>query len=388
MKLILKALLCFTIFAVILNSCKKTSIFDEQGNLEANSEFNTANIKTWYYKTFENSAEALQTNNVDKKYPIWKNGIYYKFSTFEVFEFPLVKNKKHTSVPSNLSTADRKRVAESSLTRIRIIKNKEGKISVVEVNYISEINYLRNNNYDISKVAMGKQNSDFTGKMILKKWSGKQIGSYILKNGKVTGKVKITSEFAASRNESQNIFGSCAPGQTEWGIFSQTCDVYPDGYMSNCSDWELVPGSEWCEGEATDPCEGMSEAACECQEVGECGSGEDPSEEDEPVVKTFDFVNEYAIKVSGSGGTNEDWKMWYEATITGNKFNDPTKNIYTSFVGDPVNSHFYQNNNPAMGGLFGYSSSQVYCHDIAGSGSVSSEIIESGKNLEAFMEGV
>lgn len=272
MKLFLKAFLFLTVFAAILNSCKKTSIFDEQGNLEANSDFNATNIKTWYYKTFENSAEGA-LKGTDKKYPIWKNGIYYKLSTFEVFEFPLIKNKNEMSVPSNLSQADKKRVAESSLARIRFIKDKIGKISVVEVNYIPEIQYLRNNNYDISNVAMGEENSDFTGRMILKKWNGEFIARYIFNDGIATGKIKNKNTLSTLRdNNVSSNFGevSCPAGQEAWCTYHNYCDVYPDGLQTNCTDWEIV-GDCWCEGTPSDPCEGLSAEDCACQKIGVCG---------------------------------------------------------------------------------------------------------------------
>lgn len=275
MKLLLKFIVCIAVFTTALNSCKKTSIFDEQGNLENDSEFNAKNIKTWYYKTFENSAEGKLTGT-DKKYPVWKNGIYYKFSNFEVFEFPLIKNRKETSVPSNLSLADKKRVTESSLIKIRFVKDKEGKITVIEVNYIPEIQYLRNNNYDISNVAMGKANSDFTGKMILKKWSGELINKFFYRNGEFKGKIK-DNNFATSReNSTTSSQGSCADGQEEVCIMIEECDVYPDGLWTNCQDLGIEEGSCTCEGipdETTNPCLNLPAELCNCEQIGTCGGG-------------------------------------------------------------------------------------------------------------------
>jgi hypothetical protein len=391
MKPLLKVLGLFAFMAIVIASCKKTSIFDEQGNLDSNSDFNATNLKTWYYKTFVNSSEAAQLDNTIKKYPVWKNGIYYKFSTFEVFEFPLIKNRKEISVPSSLSQADKKRVVESSLTRIRFIKDKTGKISVVEVNYVPEIQYLRNNNYDISKTAMGKENSDFTGRMILIKWNGELITKYIFKDGGAIKRIKNENQSIISRGNNLNSanLGDCPPGTTEWCNFTVTCDVYPDGFFNNCSNFIL--GDCWCEGAPTDdptdidPCEGMSDEQCACQMTGVCGGGDPPVDPDEPVTGTFDFINEYAVKVSGSSGSNEDWSMWYSATLTGNKFIDPAKNVYTSYVGDPTSTsaHSYHNNNPAMGGLYGYAIAFNYCYWIP-SGSGTSVFLEDNKKFRSI----
>ena len=118
MKLLLKLAALATILIFLAIGCQKTSILDDSGMLNPNKEFNAATAKLWYYKYFENSIEAKTTANIGKKIPVWKNEIYHKVGNFEVIEFPLIKDKKQISLPSELSIADKRRVAGASLSKV------------------------------------------------------------------------------------------------------------------------------------------------------------------------------------------------------------------------------------------------------------------------------
>ena len=306
--MILKLTMLATIVILFGLGCQKTDLLDESGKVNPNKMFNAATAKLWYYKYFENSTQGKLNNG--KKIPVWKNEFYHKVGNLEIIEFPLIMAKKQLPVPSKLSLADKKRIADASLSKIKFTKNEQGEIFVTEVTYIPDMEYLQKKNFDISNTGYGKPSDDFAGKMIIKKWNDKLLSINVVTNGKITGKKSIVRNNSVAAKSNNNepdanfIEVNCEPDGIEKCEIQQDCWVYPDGMVISCGDWFLIVGSCYCEpnegggGGGPDDCElyGIG-----CDDGG--GGGGDPP----PEAASFDFLNVFAVKISGSSGTNENW---------------------------------------------------------------------------------
>jgi len=224
--------------------------------------------------------------------------------------------------------------------------------------------------------------------MIIKKWNDKLLSINVVTNGKITGKKSIVrnNSVAARSNNSQPdanfIEVNCAPDGVEFCELERFCYVEPDGLVHSCGEWELVIGSCYCE-----PNEGGGGGGpddCELHGIG-CddgppppGGGEDNPPEDEPEPASFNFSNVFAVKISGSSGTNENWYIRQQVTLSGMKFpSNPANNYYTTFV----ESCLHNNYNPAYGGLYGNTNSLVYCYINGGHCTSNSVLTENDKKF-------
>jgi len=127
-------------------------------------------------------------------------------------------------------------------------------------------------------------------------------------------------------------------------------EPYPD--LNDCYDEYVCTG-----GGNEDPCETYG-IGCD-----DGGGGGDPPEE--PVAASFIYKNIFAVKLSGSSGTNENWNLERRVTINGMKFiNNPADNYYTTFV--EGSDCYYNNYNSAYGGYNGNPNSLVYCYSQSG----------------------
>lgn len=198
-------------FIIGFNSCKKVAS-EELLSQELNTSFNAATAKEWYYGIFKKSSEwksyyintnskiasAGKTGSASSvpKLPDWGHPSYRKAGNLEIVEFPLVKSYKDVSVPSaGLSASDQKRIAEASLTRIVFIKDGD-KIDVREVDYIPEMESLRKMNFDLSSNTVNKLDKNFSGRLVIKKWDGTEVGRRLVVDGKIVkrGIIKKSSE--------------------------------------------------------------------------------------------------------------------------------------------------------------------------------------------------
>lgn len=240
--------------------CQKTLTNEDLVTDVASSSkgFNAAFAKEWYYSAFKKSADWLKAPDHGQKLPDWKGGIYYKIGDMEVVDFPLQKEKTKISIPSanSLTLADRNKLANASLKRILFIKNSENNITLREVDYIPDWQYLQKKKFDISNVAYGKGGDDFTGKMIVKDWEGASLSIRLVVNGKITqvGKIKNSNSKVnniTGTNNTENV-SSCTT--FEFCIWQQDCVVILTGDVmgSTCGEWYNTYEcwtEEFCEGE-------------------------------------------------------------------------------------------------------------------------------------------
>ena len=270
MKLILKFSMLAIVVMLFALGCQKTSLLDESGNVIKGKGFNAASAKLWYYKEFVNSAEyaSSKTKEQGKQIPIWKNGYYHTYSDLEIIEFPIIKEKKKFPIPNNanMTLNDRKRLANASLSRILFIKDKTGKISVREADYIPSWDYAVKKNYDISSVAYGKQGDDFTGMLIIKKYNGDYLSIRGLSNGTIDKSINLEN-----KNEISNTSNLDGCETTTVCLFIRECIVHGDGY-EECTEWantEICMTFDDCGG--GDDCGNMTPEACACELYGVCG---------------------------------------------------------------------------------------------------------------------
>lgn len=105
-----------------------------------------------------------------------------------------------TPFNNSLTSAEKRRIANASLTRVIFIKDKKSDITVQEVNYIPDWDYLQKKQFDTSNLCYGKESVDFSGKMILKKWDGVDLSIKIFTNGKITKLATLKKLDAMSKN--------------------------------------------------------------------------------------------------------------------------------------------------------------------------------------------
>lgn len=239
MKTLLKSFVFASLVIFFAIGCQKI-LSDENSNMTNSSiSFNAKAAKEWYYNSFVQSADWKSTYLEENKLPDWKNAVYSKMGDMEIVEFPLFKEKTNIPIPSNnsLTVAEKIRIANASLTRVIITKDKNSSITIQEVDYIPDWEYLLKKQFDISKVSYGNEVSDFTGKMILKKWDGVDLSIRILVNGRITktGKIKKLEAIPKSNNTANVDY--CE--NVEICLYTQYCSVYPDGYET-CGPWNYM----------------------------------------------------------------------------------------------------------------------------------------------------
>jgi hypothetical protein len=283
MRLLLKFLGITLLLFVVISSCKKTLSDTEY---EGKEVFDAAAAKEWYYGVFKKSAEWKSSPEAGKKLPVWKHGTHRKLAGMDFVEYPLLKAKTGFPIPTNgLTITDRKKIFTASLKTVTFIKNK-GEVIMREINYIPDWEYLKKNNYDISSILDYSKENDFTGKMIVKEWGGKDVSTQFYKDGKLFKILpkdykKITFKKGGSQNTSS--LGEC---MTLYCKMWQDCDEYPDGLITNCG--EPYPDPNDCYEEPTPGCITGGSEECNTNPTPEC------------------ICDTYGIGCSGGGGGNPD----------------------------------------------------------------------------------
>jgi len=280
MKTLLKLSVYASLIILIVIGCKKIVSNENTFDADSGKEFNTVFVKEWYYGTFKKSAEWESSPLKGKKLPDWKNGIYHKVGNMEIVEFPLGKAITKIGISSSiaLSSSQKERLANAALTRVLFIKNSKGDISIREIDYIPDWQYLQNKQFDISKVSYGKELDDFTGKMVVKNWAGTILSLRLLRKGQITHTGKIKDKLPSETNNTNNIEGC-----TTWEIceYERHCEYTMIGDQMEivCGEWAptgLCWTEEYCNG---DPCGNMTEEQCACMVYGNCESQQENCEE-------------------------------------------------------------------------------------------------------------
>lgn len=249
----------------------------------ADTTFNTGAAKEWYYGTFKKSALWSSSRLIGKKLPDWKNGIYKKIGNMELVEFPLITGKKLISVqPGTAIGIEAEKIAEASLNRVVFIKKPNGQIAVRELNYIPDPQYLQQHGFDVSDASLVKGGGNFTGRVIVKDWTGMKLGLLLMQDGSIVKRGKMKSKAAQSsisaRTENCTTFEVCE--------YEQVCTEYYSGDVlieETCDPWTAT-GNCWLEEYCEDaPCTGTeTECACStfniCEDDGGGGGGGDEEE--------------------------------------------------------------------------------------------------------------
>lgn len=259
----------FTIF--LLFSCTKISNGSDAAPVITEA---AGAAKEWYYGSFKQSAAYKRSAETDKKIPDWEHSTVYKTGNTEIVEFPLIKANSRMSVPSAIgSTEDKKRIADASLCRVSFIRS-SGKMTVREVDYIPDLDYLKAKHYDISDIALGKPGNDFSGRVIIKDWNGTPLSFTVFSNGKITRKGKIKTGAPATLTSSLTSESCTAYEICEYFRDCEIREVGDGWYMEFCSEWQptyVCWIEEYCVPDGSDPCEGLSTEQCVCQLYGYCG---------------------------------------------------------------------------------------------------------------------
>jgi hypothetical protein len=296
-------LICGTISLTFFNSCQK----------QANTEgilFTSSDAKEWYYASFKKSPEYLSYDSKlnGKKLPDWAKGVYKKVGDIEIIEFPLKQEKTTVRIPEadRLSDIEKKQISAASLFRIAFIKNKKNNLVVRELNYLPEIQYLRNKNYDISQNSFANFDKNFSGRLIIKDWSGKEISRNIIKDGKVSMKSHLIKQ-GSNKNKIVNSAKSSSNSEiicdqyiiTEYEQFCSANSLYGDEMnVINCTDWAPTGVQYMEEGECyeSNPCTNMSQEECLCQLYSICpNDGNNNNEEEENCDNKLDELVNSAV---------------------------------------------------------------------------------------------
>lgn len=262
-KLILGSFLFIILFGAAFTACHKNADV-------ADNTFDAKDAKEWYYGTFKKSAEWAASSDKGKKLPDWKHGVYKKIGNMEIVEFPLVNARTSFALEKDaaLSDIDRKRIANASLSRILFIK-KGSEIEVREVDYIPEWDYMQSKGFDISGASLYSGKSDFTGRVMIKKWNGIGLSTLKLKGGNLLAQAKNNA-----RNANRGLT-ECGTLIIEWERYCYP--VYQGDQLigENCTEWQPT-GNEWFEPyDCDDPptCDPSSSEDCLCQLFGICDDG-------------------------------------------------------------------------------------------------------------------
>ena len=329
MKTVLKLLGFASILILIATGCQKIS---DEPSFKVNAEFDAAFVKEWYYGTFKKSSEWFSSSEHGKKIPDWSNGVHRKVGRLEIIEFPLRKVNTSISVLSknSLSSSERKRIADASLTRISFIQTENGEILVRELDYIPDLPYLKTKNYDISDLKLGNLDNKFTGRIITRKWNGDILSIRKFSQGRNMGKVSV-------QPTSQNNIKTCE--SVTYCMEVAHCLGYHQGdvlVITSCSEWETT-NECWDElvcTETPDECDYNSNESCECQMYGiGCGGG---GGENEPPIITVDSVTneitqpclQNAFDAITSDKMKNELSKLYQQTFVGNN------NVHNLLIGE------------------------------------------------------
>jgi hypothetical protein len=233
--------------AFLFNSCQK-----EDSRTTTEVSFNADSVKEWYYGAFKKSAEWQTSPMKGKKLPDWKHPVIGKIGNNDAIEFPLVKETTSFSIPAiegntALTTAERTRVAEASLSKIVFIKNSDGNMLVREIDYVPSWQYLRENKFDVSHASLMKSDNNFSGLVVVKQWDGTIISKSMFSGGKFTMKGK-GSNTKNNQGAKSNLMEETACYDVEYCVWQQDCtiEIIADQITEICGEWYNT-GNCWTE---------------------------------------------------------------------------------------------------------------------------------------------
>lgn len=175
------------------------------------------------------------------------------------------------------------------------------------MDYVPEWTYLQKKSFDISNVAIGKADNDFTGRLIVKKWNGNETGRWLFSKGSPTKKLKFHRRENTTANTLPLASSTSNTCQVEVCYYTQQCWAYYAGDVfvkMECDEWQL----DYCyyedyecndggDGEEDgDPCAGLTDEDCACEVYGVgCGDGDGDNEcSQEDIDQVIQEFSEYA----------------------------------------------------------------------------------------------
>jgi hypothetical protein len=243
MKTLLKLFVFASVIVLIAISCQKLLSNED---LSA-TIFNTTAAKNWYYGTFIKSPEWSGSAQREKQLPDWKNGVVATIEKQDAVVYPFIKGSRSFLIPEDksLSAPQCKRIADASLSKIAFIKTADNQITVKEIDYIPDWQYLQNKHFNIGEMKGANGKSDFSGSIITKDWTGNILSIQIQVDGKTVkiGKRvndKKTINGSKGENNTSSLEG-CT--YTEFCLWQQDCviTIYGDGMITNeCGEWYIV----------------------------------------------------------------------------------------------------------------------------------------------------
>lgn len=148
-------------------------------------------MQEWFNNNFKHSAEYAAYESVQKgrKELNWKKGFYARSGKVEVVSFPLIKQKQTISSALDKTITDQQfeRMLSASFTRVLFSKNSKNEISVRELDYVPDYNYLASKNFSRALVEadVTSKNNKYCGSIAAKKWGGQPLSVVRVKDGKV-----------------------------------------------------------------------------------------------------------------------------------------------------------------------------------------------------------
>ncbi len=350
--------------AMLIYSCQKFGK-DVYPNKQ-DSSFSIKNARRWYYNVFKKDPTFLKINKNSlynywrsaseppKKYPIWGGAISEKVGHFDIIEMPLQVIKKAVGVPSyrqKLTSEEGKRIAQFSTERVGFIKNiATGKISKRIVQYIPDLNYLKQKNFSISQNTLTQISSDFTGWVTVRDWSDKVLGMYKFEAGRRIGHIRTILKPINPAAHTE-----CVTVQIP--IYYLTCVVAAPvdnpGDIPDCEEWgetfSHYESETQCFEVDDNPCPGLTDEECFCQLYNICNSDPDPGDPDPDDPNTCNYSDETAASLAESLISSGEGSYDYTYEGATPEYTDPESGITKR--NDIVEWTFYHATFPlALGG--------------------------------------
>ncbi len=286
--------LLLVLITILSLNCRKFDLGASEKTKKDNP-FNVKNAKEWWFGEFKKSTAYRQINensplfvkldnNTVNKIPSWKRAVEYKIGKWDIVETPLFYSEQKVLLPSMqaLNYEERLKVANSTITRMLLIKLPNDSVVVRTMTVVPTLQYASKINYDISGFRFNKFLKDFDGYIFISDWSGKLINSFNLRKGNVGKKLKfvknenITHKAIEANSAVMSSGGMCL----EWvPNMVRGCIGIPDGDEPpelDCEEWREDGGSyEFveCEGGEGDPhgdcyTNGGTPEECACMMMG------------------------------------------------------------------------------------------------------------------------
>lgn len=275
MKSLLKLFAFTSALVLIAISCQKVLSNESSSSATSSKEFNTAFVKNWYVQTFVKTADWQNVWAKEKNVVDWKNENYHKVGAMEVIEYPLQKQKTSLLIIHKSLTNDQiKKLVNASLKRVAFIKNTKNEITVRELDYIPDWEYLQKKQFDIGNIYYDKPGSDFTGNLVVKSWNGTILSMFKIDNGAIAKKYSFNAASGTAQSR--------CPGE-EACMWYEDCDFYGDGFYGNCGEPYMDPTDCIDTGNGCDPMGGGDP----CQIYGNCnesGGGGSGSQQCDPTL--------------------------------------------------------------------------------------------------------